>query len=159
MPFIIPLLSWTIQIIILYLYPRYEGELNEIGPTIFFFFFLSEKAYMQEGISYFFHEKYRKSFCIESIENGIFSLVTSFHYAFILFFSWKEFMLFRIRLPLKLCHSPFYQFCVPLEHHLVDKFPSILFSCQILISFRGAHIHCSFHPNSVLFSLSVVYQK
>lgn len=34
----------------------------------------------------FFHEKHRKSFCIESIENGIFSLVTSFHYAFIYFF-------------------------------------------------------------------------
>lgn len=47
-------------------------------------------------------------------------------------------MLYRIRLPLKLYHSPFYQFCLPLEHHLVDKFPSILFSCQILISFLGS---------------------
>lgn len=47
-------------------------------------------------------------------------------------------MLYRIRLPVKLYHSPFYQFCLPLEHHLVDKFPSILFSCQILISFLGS---------------------
>lgn len=140
--------------------PRYEGELNEVGPTIFFSFFSEMKHTCRRIYHYFFHEKCRKSFCIESIGNSIFSLVTNFHNAFIyLFFSWKKFMLFRIRLPLKLYHSPFYQFCVLLEHHLVDKFPSILFSCQILISFRGAHIHCSFHPNSVLFSLSVVYQK
>ena len=47
-------------------------------------------------------------------------------------------MLYRIRLPLKVYHSPFYQVCFLLEHHVVDKFPRILFSCQILIRFLGS---------------------
>lgn len=46
-------------------------------------------------------------------------------------------MLYRIRLPLKVYYSPFYQVCFLLEHHVVDKFARILFSCQILIRFLG----------------------
>lgn len=51
------------------------------------------------------------------------------------YFFREKFTLYRIKLPSKLYHSPLYQFCFRLEHHLVAKFPSILFSCQILISF------------------------
>lgn len=70
-------------------------------------------------------------------ENGIFASVANFHYAFIYLFFMKEVFLYRTRFPLKLYGFLLYQFCFPLEHHLADKVPSILFSCQILISFLG----------------------
>ena len=56
----VSLLFWTIQVIILYLHPRYETELNEIGPN--FSPFLSEKCTCRIYLFFFFHKKYRKAF-------------------------------------------------------------------------------------------------
>lgn len=77
----------------------------------------------------------------------MFSLVTNFHYAFIYLFFMKEIHAVKNQAPLEAIPLPFYQVCFPLEHHLGDKFPSILFSCQILIRFLGSsHILFIFAP-------------
>lgn len=80
---------------------------------------------------FFFYEKYRKSFLQRKWNIFLSDKLPLRFY----FFLWKKFTLYRIKFPSKLYHSPLYQFCFRLEHHLVAKFPSILFSCQILISF------------------------